>query len=276
MTTQLQTLRAFPNTIQWLKEWDSTTQYVKNDTVISPTDMSLYILTVTSELGGDDPATNTNWFPVTAPSFIGVSDIRTDGAYINNTGTATNVILTSYGAHKLVPGANISITGTTSNPIINAVLPNPRFCLLFLQSSATNVGFPATSVSLGIITYGTSVSTFFNDCIANGAPDPNGAFYLDLTSINLVKSGNGIGVANRLFIAVRDTTLNTQSLITIQFNSPIDRGAGNRSLGIVNINVARIRADGVRAINAFEFRCTQISYQLVTAGDIKAVYSPTG
>lgn len=280
MTTQLETLRQFPLTIQWRDVWEATTQYIKNDAVISPTDRSVYVLIVTSELGGDDPAINTNWFPITS-STTGVTDIiAIDG--VENVGTGTNAILDNTGVLTVRPGANISITGTANNPVINGTLTIPRLCLLFEETSAVISNFPVTTSTAGQITYGTSLSALFNDYMTNGAPDANGTFYIDLTSLNFFAATIITAPSQTISIIVVDTTLNLSITIGLQkFNNAFTfTNPQSLSLGTVGLNVATVRTAGLREVNAFRFGLlnpvSPASLNLTASGNISAVYSPTG
>lgn len=283
MTTQLDTLREFPFTIQWRKEWEATTQYIKNDAVISPTDKSVYILIITSELGGDDPVTNLNWFPITSPT-SGVTNIEArDG--IKNTGTGTNAILENTGILTVRSGNNVSITGTAINPIINATLPNPRLCKLFDGATATLSGFPINSSSAGVMTFGASLSSLFNDYLLNGAPDPNGTFYIDITSIAAIVANGPIGPIippnDFMTIGVRDTTANITIPIGFQKfwtgNTYIYPLSFN--FGTMKLNVASVRSGGITVVDAFVFTRPSgflLNINFSSAGIINAIYSPTG
>jgi len=276
MTTQLDRLRELPLTIQWRKEWSPKKQYVKNDAVVSLIDNCVYILIITSNLGGNDPAINSDWFPITSAT-SGVTNIYAFGG-VKNSGTGTNAILDNTGVISVRPGSNISITGTANNPIVNGTANLPRFCLLYVGSNG-NSGFPVTPSSVGIITYGTSVSAFFNDCLANGAPDPNGTFYIDLSSINFIKQGSASPNSNALGIYVNDDNLNTSILISRQYsNIGAVSSAGKVSLGVIPLNVAVVRTAGLRAVTSFSFAVPSVlntlNYKLISANAISAVYSP--
>ena len=279
MTSQLDTLYNFPLTIQWRKVWEATKQYVKNDAVVSPSDRAVYILLTTSELEGDDPAVNSNWFPITSAT-SGVSNIEaTDG--LKNSGTGTNAIIDNFGVRTIRAGSNISITGTANNPVINGTASIPRFCLVFNAPPSSITGFPAVPSSAGVLTYGTSTSALFIDYMANGAPDANGAFYIDFSSLNFYKIGNSASKqSSALLIGIRDTTLNLTYTISRQFNSLIQGNQGYVSMGVIGFNIAVVRAAGLREVNAFVFTVgatgTNLNYTLISAGPIKAVYSPTG
>lgn len=280
MTTQLETLQQFPLTLQWRDAWEATTQYVKNDAVISPTDRSVYVLIRTSELGGDDPAVNTNWFPITS-STSGVTDIKAiDG--VKNSGTGTNAILENTGILSVRPGSNISITGTANNPVINGTLSIPRLCLLFEEASAVISDFPITTATAGQITYGTSASALFNEYMTDGAPDANGTFYIDLTSLNFFANTIITAPSQTISIIVVDTTLDLSATISLQkFNNASSfTNPQSLSLGSVPLNVATVRTAGLREVNAFRFGLlnpvSPASLNLTASGNITAVYSPTG
>jgi hypothetical protein len=231
-------------------------------------------------LGGDDPVINANWFPITSAT-SGVSDlIALDG--VENIGTGTNVILKNTGILSIRPGANITITGTANNPVINGTLPIPRICSLFEETSAVITDFPITTNVGGQITYGTSLSALFNDYMTNGAPDANGTFYIDLTGLNFTAL-NAIAPPSQLIgILAVDTTLNFTSLISQQRFTTASSSANplSLSLGSVPLNVANVRTAGLRAVNAFRFTLFNptlgATINLTATGNITAVYSPTG
>ena len=280
MTTQLETLRQFPLTMQWRGEWDITTQYVKNDVAISSVDRVIYVLLITSELGGKDPSINSNWFPVTAPT-TGVTDLVAENG-VENTRSGTNPILENTGIITVRPGSNVSITGTASNPVVNVAFTSPRFCNLFASSTAVITGFPVTGTTTGEVIFGTSLSTFFNDCIANGPPDGNGCFWIDLTSFNFKLTGNPATalLSDGFRISAVDTALNLRYFITAQyitagfFPTPV-----NVTLGSICLKVSQLRDAGLRAVNGFYFSLPNASlptvYNLTSFGNITAVYSPT-
>lgn len=280
MTTQLETLRQFPLTMQWRGEWDITTQYVKNDVAISAVDKVIYVLLITSELGGQDPSINSNWFPVTAPT-TGVTDLVAEDG-VENTRSGTNPILENTGIITVRPGSNVTITGTASNPIVNVEFTLPRFCNLFASSSAVLTGFPVSGTTTGQVIFGTSLSAFFNDCMTDGPPNANGCFWIDLTSFNFKLTGNPATtlLSDGFKVSAVDTALNLTYLITAQyitsgfFPTPV-----NVTLGSIRLNVSQLRAAGLRAVNGFLFSLPNASlptvYNLTSFGNITAVYSPT-
>ena len=276
MTTQLETLRQFPLTMQWRAEWAITTQYVKNDVVISSIDRAIYVLLITSELGGTDPSVNSNWFPITSPT-SGVTDLFAEDG-VDNIGSGTNPILANTGIITVRPGSNISITGTASNPIVNGV-PSIQLCNLFDSPTAVITDFPVDNTRAGQITYGTSLSPLFNEYMTNGAPDPDGGFFIDLTSLNFKGTGNPpAAFANAFRCLAVDTALNQVAVIAAQriFISialPIPMSI---TFGSVFVKIANLRNAGLRAVNALRFSITPtnpMSFYLTALGNITAVYA---
>jgi hypothetical protein len=271
--------------MQWKNTWEDTKQYIQNDTVVSASDKAVYILTVTSEIGNGDPEVNENWFPITTAT-TGITDLEArDG--LTNIGSGTNPIIENTGIISVRPGLNISISGTANNPIINGTLPIPRFCKLFDGATATLSGFPIMFNSAGVMTFtGASLSPIFNNYLQNGAPDPNGAFYIDLTSISaLVLSGTAAPVVppnDFMTIGVRDLTANVTTPIGFQkfWTGRTYIYPFSFNFGIVKLNVASVRTAGVNIVNAFVFSQPSNGFSLSTRfsslGIISAVYSPTG
>lgn len=112
----LERLASLPNVMNWRGLWDNTTQYFRNDVVISPVDSAAYIALNLSTLGGGDPSTAlpSEWL-ILSPGVGGITSV-TAGAGISITGTPTIPQINNTGVTSLVAGTGITNVGTATDP----------------------------------------------------------------------------------------------------------------------------------------------------------------
>lgn len=208
LQTPLQVLGALPHAMNWKDQWSPTEQYYQNDVVISPATGSPYILTgKTAILNGGDPSTNPDWYDIATAGGSGVSAVTAGtGISVSTTGgtaTITNEGVRSITLNSVVPNGLVN-TGSASLPLLNnagvvTITPSggvditggnqPTISLKVprLTTFANNL-IPAQYQSLYIEPGETEIldvfqppNNLFNTYIQSGAPDPNGAFLLDLS-----------------------------------------------------------------------------------------------
>ena len=145
LDTPLQRLAILPTSMNWRGGWSVSQQYYENDVVVSASNLATYILTVTSQLGGLDPALSIAgiWIELSSPN-VAVNSVTagvgitvagttnpvisnngvltaTAGAGVVNTGSASDVIFENTGVIALQPGNGITITGPTQTPTITNI-----------------------------------------------------------------------------------------------------------------------------------------------------------
>jgi hypothetical protein len=118
LNDKLSLLAALPTTMKWLSDWDATTQYYKNDVVISPPYFASYILDAASEIGAANPSVNPHWIPV-GRSSGGVQNIIA-GVGIDLSGSSTKPEIINNGVRNVQYGANIQNIGTAQDIVLDS------------------------------------------------------------------------------------------------------------------------------------------------------------
>lgn len=112
----LERLQVLPDAMNWRGDWNNTTQYYKNDVVLSPLDSASYIALNVSVLGGADPSVNTTDWLILASATTGVTGL-TAGTGISITGTPTIPQINNLGVLTATAGTGITNTNTATDPI---------------------------------------------------------------------------------------------------------------------------------------------------------------
>jgi hypothetical protein len=162
LENQLSRLTVLPNAMNWRGGWSVSEQYYLNDVVISPNDGYSYILTVTSLIGGVDPAGNlVDWTGIAPATGGGITAIvggagisidntnplipvvnntgiitATAGVGLVNIGTANDPEFDNTGVITLVATNGITNTSTAENPI----LENTGLLSLAVGNGIANIG----------------------------------------------------------------------------------------------------------------------------------------
>jgi hypothetical protein len=162
LDTPLERLAANPTGMNWRDLWDPTTQYYLNDVAVSPVNNNSYILTgKVALLGGADPTANPDWGEI-SPATTGVDQV--------------------------IAGNNITLGGTPTLPVINAVVP--------IVSQFANTVFPFPTgfnnlispvpavLSRARFTFGNPPTpTAFYNSIVNATIADVGVWCVDLQSV---------------------------------------------------------------------------------------------
>jgi len=180
LDTPLERLATNPTGMNWRDIWDPTTQYYLNDVVVSPLNVNSYILIgKTTLLGGADPTLNPDWGEI-SPATTGVAQV--------------------------IAGDNITLGGTTTLPVVNAVVP---IVSQFLNNNFPDLGPAATNI---LQTTGSDFVRF-----QFTLPYPNTAFYNSMGAFNI----NDLGY----------WTMDLQS-VCFQIEPAIALGAGSKYIQI--------------------------------------------
>lgn len=165
----LERLAVLPNVMNWKGLWDTGNQYYMNDVVVEPVSTATYILTgITALLSTVTPSSDAQWtvFAGTADGVVSVSG----GAGISITGTSTNPIINNTGILDISGGTGISIDKTSpQNPIINC----SAFTQIIPGDGITIAGIPdpiITNNGVRTLTQGSGIvlsSTTGNISISN-------------------------------------------------------------------------------------------------------------
>jgi hypothetical protein len=219
---------------------------------------------------------------------------------INNTGVASLVVQTpglsstgglnptiaNTGVLTVAPAdSSIIITGTAQNPILQSDTP-----IISLLSASTNYSGlvppiqPGTTGNVSLFGVpGNLLSTY----MLNGAPNPNGVFMLDLTTISFmfnVAAGNVTVTSSPYSISFADNitaggpyfytsaTFPANYWLSLGQNYPI-----TAFLGQVYLDVAAARTAGLRVLTAIRVtNGTNAPMVLTSSGGMFAVYYPNG
>lgn len=199
---------------------------------------------------------------------IGVTQLTTPVGGLTLSGTTGSITCSNNGVLTLTAGTNITIVGNTIST------PAPILCKLF-DSITSSSGFPIVKPNSqnGIINF-TVTSSFFNSCMLNGAPDPNGMFAIDLSSISFYTYGDTILSTLSLIIIALDSTTNTSVQIGNNRSYPFNPVAFYPTIGTINITVSQLRAAGLRSLTGLRFSTINATYLLTSTGPVTAVYFP--
>lgn len=206
LSNPLERLTVLPDAMNWRGVWNNTTQYYRNDVVLSPADTAAYIALTVSALGGGDPSVNPDW-TVLSPATAGVLGI-TAGAGISIGGTPTLPVITNTGLLSATAGLGITNTGTTSDPIFE----NTGVLSLTVGTGLSSTGGSAPTIAntgvlsivggSGVTVVGSNIPTIANtgvvslNVIAPGLTSTGGQTpTIANTGVQSITGGTGIVVS---------------------------------------------------------------------------------
>jgi hypothetical protein len=199
---------------------------------------------------------------------IGVTQLTTPVGGLTLSATTGPITCSNNGVLTLTAGSGISITGNTISTS-EAIL-----CKLF-NTITSSSGFPLDKFGQAFVDF-TVTSPFFNSCMLNGAPDPNGLFTIDLSSFSFYTYGDTLISTLSLLIFAIDTTTNTSYQITGNRSYPFNPVAFYPTLGIINMPpVSILRAAGMRSLTRLQFSTLNAEYILTSTGPVTAIYYPS-
>jgi hypothetical protein len=164
----LERLQVLPDAMNWRGVWNNTTQYYRNDVVLSPADTATYIALNVSTFGGSDPSVvPTDWL-VLAPATAGVIGL-TAGPGIAIGGTPTLPIVSNTGILSATAGPGITNTGTATNPkfentgVLSLSVATPGLSSTGGNNpTITNTGVLSVVGGAGVQVTGTNIPTIIN------------------------------------------------------------------------------------------------------------------
>ena len=200
---------------------------------------------------------------------IGATQLTTSPTSgITLSATTGDITCSNNGVLTLTAGSGISIIGNTISTS-EAVL-----CKLF-NTITSSSGFPLNKYNQAFVDF-TVTSPFFNSCMQNGAPDPNGLFTIDLSSFSFYTYGDTLLTTLSLGIFAIDTITNKSCQIAGNRSYPNNPVAFYPTLGIINMPpVSTLRAAGLRSLTRLLFSTLNAEYILTSTGPVTAVYYPS-
>lgn len=165
----LERLQVLPNAMNWRGVWNNTTQYYRNDVVLSPIDTASYIALNVSVLGGADPSLTPADWQILASATTGVIGL-TAGPGIAIGGTPTLPTVSNTGVLVATAGTGITNTNTATNPqfentgILSLSVAAPGLSSTGGQNpTITNTGvLSVVSGGPGVQVTGTNIPTILN------------------------------------------------------------------------------------------------------------------
>jgi hypothetical protein len=214
----------------------------------------------------------------------GVASLVVQTPGLSSTG-GLNPTIANTGVLTVAPAdSSIIITGTAQNPILQSDTP-----IISLLSASTNYsGQPAIQPgTTGTIPLFGVPGNLFATYVSTGAPNPNGVFMLDMTTISFMFNsvgGNTTVVSSPYSISFADTitaggpyfytsaTFPANYWLSLGQTYPI-----TAFLGQVYFNVAAARATGMRIVSSIRItNGTNAPMVLTSSGGMFAVYYPNG
>jgi hypothetical protein len=179
---------------------------------------------------------------------------------------------------------SITVTGTGQNVLLSTDAPT-----ISLFSASTNYsGAPDVNpgVTVGFNLFGVPGNEF-SDYVLNGAPNPNGIFMVDMTTISFMFEAtpqNPTVTASPYSLSFSDTVtpggpyFYTPTVFPPEYFLSLGRTYPITAfLGQVYFNVAAARATGMRVCNIFRVtNGTNAKMKITSSGGIFAVYYPNG
>jgi len=217
-------------------------------------------------------------------SNAGVASLAVQTPGLSSTG-GLNPTIANTGVLTVAPAdSSIIITGTPQNPILQSDTP-----IISLFSATTNYSGqpPIASGTTGTLPLFGVPGNLFSTYMLNGAPNPNGVFMIDMTTIsymfNLVP-GSPTVTSSAYSISFEDSvtvggpyfytsgTFPSNYWLSLGQSYPI-----TAFLGQVYLEVAAARATGMRAVNVIRVtNGTNAPMVLTSSGGVFAVYYPNG
>lgn len=204
----LERLQVLPFAMNWRGVWNNTTQFFKNDVVLSPITSATYIALNVSTLGGADPSlTPADWGEL-APATTGVIGV-TAGAGIAIGGTPTLPIISNTGILSATAGLGITNTNTATDPrfentgVLSLSVASPGLSSTGgATPTITNTGvLSVVSGGAGVSVVGTSIPTIVNTGVLTLSATPTGLLVTGgaqtptITNTGVVTLGVGAGLA---------------------------------------------------------------------------------
>ena len=218
-----------------------------------------------------------------------------------------NPIITNTGVFSIIAGENCTISPLNGkgDVTVNALAPQLTRAWTFINTAAgiTTDPFPIPAADTVTGTSGTGTfllgfnlvdDSIFKTYLADGAPDPNGVFLIDMTAYNLLYIGNGDSGLNdidgvppyALTFQLRDTTTagGPYSYTLTSFAANISNSGPNGvkypfpvTLGQFYFDVNFARGAGMRTIDEIIIVNNLTSpLELITGNNVYAVYYPRG
>jgi hypothetical protein len=207
----------------------------------------------------------------------GLLTINAGGGIINN-GTPTEPDLENGGVITITP-LNHSIT-VSGNPLdVKLASNNSRKTAVWSPTVATTMTPNPIGVGIGLIPLTQTPGTLWASCLATGAPFNSGIFTLQIPfTFKMAYQFSGLGF--QFQYSLYDSIENKEFVITYRAY-PLNASGANRiilyKLGSVRIDLAAIRAAGLRQITGFRMysgTVTVITLQDV-GGTAFATFYPT-
>ena len=200
------------------------------------------------------------------------------GITITPTPSANQPTIANGGVLSITAGTGITISGSAQTPTISATATAADPVATYIPLSSTFGTIPATNT--GTLTLALSPTSLLAQHLANGSPDPNGTWILDLTSFvfdNQPPTGGSMtittGVEDNTTVGGPYTNNGVSGTGTTNIASP----PAFASLNKFYLNVADARTAGLRDLNLFLVSNDTGGDIINTgAGLITATYYPNG
>jgi hypothetical protein len=249
--------------------------------------------------GNNPTITNTGVVAITAGNAgIGISG-DANNVFITNTGLASlsvgpglsttgglNPTIANTGVLSVAAAdATITVTGTAQDPTISALVPS--ISLVTAGQSLDPIGATINAGASGTVPFVQyALPSVFNDYLANGAPNPNGIFMIDLSSLNFrFNYAGAVGDQRTISLAFQYIVGSPPSTVTYTSATFLNEivltanttDAAYFNFGKVYFNVADARTAGLTAINGFLITNGTIgTVTNVASGNVYAEYYPSG
>jgi len=208
LTNPLEQLAVLPNLMNYKGAWNNAVQYYKNDLVVDSNNGATYILTgAVTDLGGNDPISNSAWFELmphvtsvdgfSAGNGIGLTPPATNPT-ITNTGVRTFAAANGCGAAVIGQVAelfNTGLLGMVSGTGISHELSNGTLTILnngVVGAIRVGLGNTGTPQQLQLTNLGVNSIGAGDPFIAVSLPDPSGNVSIANQGLLSLSSGNGV------------------------------------------------------------------------------------
>ena len=186
LANPLERLQVLPEVMNWRGLWNNTTQFYRNDVVLSPLTTAPYLLTRLALLGGLDPSlVPANWTEL-SPTTGGITGL-TAGNGISITGTPTLPQINNTGVLQVVAGTGITNVGTAEQP----ELRNTGLTSLNVGTGLSSTGGQTpTLANTGVISITTTAGSGIT---ITGSPNAPTVVNSGILAVN---AGSGISITS--------------------------------------------------------------------------------
>lgn len=203
------------------------------------------------------------------------------GISVDNT-DPRNPIVTNTGVVSVIAGSNITVS-VGSNPVLSALVPQ----ITLVNGTVAGplpLTWPVSPSQIGSFVLDVTQTDIFFTYIKNGAPDVNGTFLLDLSSINIFATGSTpVAAGDKITLLIRDDITTAPTDISVQIGEIIMNSVSNSYPFQIRpsqyaINVANVRSTGFREPIYLDFfnATTNSILEINSWGSYYATYYPNG